>query len=246
MRKWKVALLFGGARDVFAYTNKVVALSPIAYWPLAELSGLVIVDASGNGRNGAYKGAGEPLLGQVGIGDGRNAPLFDGTNDYGDIFSASLAGAFSGAEGTVACWVKINAAGVWSDAADRRPINLRVDANNRLNMNKTATLNQVSCTYVAGGTSKGVNFTTAGPLTWFHLAMTWSAGADQLKFYVNGTQQGATQTALGTWAGSLATGVCAIGASDLIGSAEWSGNVAHVAVWASALSAAQVLALATV
>lgn len=231
------------------YTQKVqgtAAANLLAYWPLAEASGTVTTDESGNGRNGAYKAAGEPLLAQTGIGDGRTSALFDGTNDYANIFTASLAAAFNGAEGTVACWVKVNSAGVWSDATDRRSVHLRVDANNRLYMNKTATLNQVACTYVAGGTSKGVNFTTAGPLTWFHLALTWSKSADQLKFYVSGAQQGATQTGLGVWAGTLAAGVCAIGAADLVGSAEWSGNVAHVAVWSTPLSAAQVLALATV
>lgn len=241
-----VYVVSGSLASNMAYTNKVKALSPIAYWPLAESSGTVTTDESGNGRNGVYKAAGEPLLGQTGIGDGRTSALFDGTNDYADIFSASLAAAFVAGELTVQSWFKINAAGVWSDATDRRPLNLRADANNRLNMNKTATANQVACTYVAGGTSKGVNFTTAGPLTWVHLAMTVSKSADQLKFYVNGVQQGATQTGLGTWAGALASGVCVIGASDLVGSAEWSGNLAHVAVWGSALSAAQIATLAVV
>lgn len=231
------------------YTQKVqgtAAANLIGYWPMDESSGTVALDASGNGRNGAYKASGEPLLGQTGIGDGRTCPLFDGTNDYNNIYSASLAGAFNGAEGTIACWCKVAAAGTWTDATDRRPISLRVDANNRLNVNKTATNNQVGSTYVAGGTSKGVSFTTAGPLTFFHLALTWSKSADQLKFYVNGAQVGTTQTGLGTWAGALAVGTTAVGGSDLIGGNPWSGAIAHAAIWTTPLSAAQILALATV
>lgn len=241
-----VVVVSGSLNPTPTYTQKVQALSPIAYWPLAEASGTVIVDESGNGRNGAYKAAGEPLLGQSGIGDGRTAPLFDGTNDYGNLFSASFQGAFNSAEGTLACWCKVSAAGVWTDATERRWVNLRADASNRLYLNKTAINNQVGCTYIAGGTSKGVNFTTSAPLGFFHLALTWSKSADQLKFYVNGAQQGATQTALGTWAGSLAAGNTAAGAGDLVGSNVTSGSLAHVAIWNSALSAAQIATLAVV
>jgi hypothetical protein len=246
MRKWKQAIMIGSTRDVFAYTNKVVALSPIAYWPLAELSGTTILDASGNARNGTYKAAGEPLLGQVGIGDGRNAPLFDGSNDYANVYSASLAGAFNAAEGSMAIWFKVAAAGVWTDATDRRGIQMRVDSNNRVQLFKTATNNQVQGFYNAGGTGKTVNFTTSAPLTWFHLAITWSKSADQMIFYFNGAQQGATQTGLGVWAGSLSSTLTLVGAGDQAGGNVYSGYLAHAAVWDTPLSAAQILTLATV
>lgn len=232
--------------DPLAYTNKIIALAPTAYWPLAEASGTTIVDASGNGRNGAYKAAGEPLLGQTGIGDGRTAALFDGVNDYGNLFSASLQGAFNGSEGTLALWIRVANAGVWTDGIDRRLINLRVDASNRVQVDRGPTNNQVSCTYIAGGTSKGVSFTTAAPLTWLHLAVTWSKAADQVKFYVSGIQQGVTQTGLGVWAGVLAPTLTILGASDSAGSNVTSGYLAHAAVWGAPLSAATIATLAVV
>ena len=56
-----------GLAAVLLYSEKVLALSPIAYWPLWEAAGAVAEDISGNGFDGAYTGV---TLGQTGIGDG--------------------------------------------------------------------------------------------------------------------------------------------------------------------------------
>lgn len=233
----------GGAP--LSMTQRIIQSSPIAYWPLAEASGTVIVDESGNGRDGVYKAAGEPLLGQTGIGDGRTAPLFDGTNDFGNVFTASLQSAFNNQELTLAVWLQVANAGVWADATTRRALYLEADANNRVALTKTGTANQLNVFYTAGATNKSVSFVTGGQTSWFHLAVTVSKGADQLKMYINGTQQGSTQTALGVWAGSLGATTCCVGAASTAGANPWSGLLAHAAVWARALSAAEVLSLAT-
>lgn len=248
MRTWQRALFlpWGGNKDIFAYTNKVKATSPIGYWPMAETSGTTIVDASGNGRNGVYRGAGEPLLNQPGIGDGRNCPLFDGSNDFANVFSASLQGAFSGSEGTLAIWMQVANAGVWTDATTRRAMYFQVDANNRVRFEKTVTNNQLASVYIAGGTNKTVLLNSSGPLGWVHLACTWSASGDAFKFYVNGSQTGSTQTGLGVWAGTLSATATTVGAADTSGGNPFSGYLAHAAVWATPLSAATILTLATV
>lgn len=235
-----------GGSNPLAYTNKVIALAPIAYWPQAESGGTVVVDESGNSRNGAYRASGEPLLGQTGIGDGRTSALYDGTNDYANVFSASLQAAFNGSEGTLAFWLKVSGAGVWSDGVNRRMAIFRVDANNRLYMERSTTANRIVANYIAGATALAVNVTTAAPTDWLHFAMTWSKVADQFKCYVSGAQSGATQTGLGVWAGSIGATTTALGASDTSGTNPWSGNLAHVAVWASPLSAAQIATLAAV
>lgn len=235
-----------GGLSSLAYTNKVIALSPIGYWPQAESSGTVVTDESGNGRNGAYRAAGEPLLGQTGIGDGRTAPLYDGSNDYANIFSASLQGAFNGAEGTIAIWFKVAAAGVWTDATTRRLMYLQVDASNRVRFEKSTTNNQIAFVYTAGGTAKSILWNSAGPTSWQHIAVTWSKSNDQMICYVNGAQQGATQTGLGVWAGNLAATTTVVGAADTTGGNPWSGLLAHAAVWATPLSAAQIATLAVV
>ena len=241
-----VVVVSGSLASDMAYTNKVIALSPIAYWPMAETSGLTMLDASGNGRNGAYKGAGEPLLGQTGIGDGRTAPLFDGTNDFANAFSASLQGAFNGAAGTIAQWVKVSAAGVWSDGTTRRSLQFQVDALNLVRFGRGTVNNQFTVAYTAAGVTKSITVTTAAPTGWVHFAITWSAAADEVKVYMNGVQQGATQTILGIWLGSLAATLTTIGANGTGGTNPWSGYVAHAAVWDSALSAAQIATLAVV
>ncbi len=248
MRQRHRALLmpWASAPDVFVYTNKVIALAPIAYWPMSELSGLTMLDASGNARDGAYKGVGGPLLGQIGIGDGRNAPLFDGTDDYANAFSAALQAAFSGVAGTIVQWVKVSAAGVWSDSTTRRSLQFQVDANNLVRFGRGTVNNQFVGAYTAAGTTKSVVVTTAAPTGWVHWAITWDAGADEVKVYMNGVQTGTTQTGLGVWAGSIATTTTTIGAASTSGGNPWSGYIAHTAVWTSALNATQILSLATV
>jgi hypothetical protein len=241
-----VVVVSGSLANNMAYTNKVIALAPLAYWPLAETSGLVVTDESSNGRNGAYKAAGEPLLGQTGIGDGRQAPLFDGTNDYANTFSASLQAAFGGAEGTIAQWVRVVSAGVWADATTRRSLHFQADANNIVRLGRGTVNNQFVGGYTAGGITKTVVVTTAGPTGWVHWALSWSKAADEMKLYMGGAQQGATQTGLGVWAGSLAATTTAIGATGTSGGNPWAGYAAHTAVWNTALSAAQIATLAVV
>lgn len=236
-----------GADPSMAYTSKVVALAPIGYWPLAEAIGsTVVVDESGNGRNGVYKAAGEPILAQTGIGDGRTSALFDGSNDFANVYTAGLSGAFNSAEGTIAIWFKVSAAGVWTDATARRSMFLQVDVNNRIRFEKTTTNNQLAGVYIAGGTTSTVLFTTAGPAGWTHLALTWSKSADQMKFFVNGTQQGATQSGLGVWAGALSASGVTLGAATTAATQPTAGYLAHAAVWASVLTPTQIATLAVV
>jgi hypothetical protein len=217
----------------------VDAVRPISYLPLWEPSGIVANDISGNARHGAYTGV---TLGQTGISDGRTSPLFDGINDYTNIYSASLAGAFNGAEGTVVLWGFLPA-GVWIDSQTRVFVGIRVDANNLVIINRTSTNNQLLLRYVAGGTISGGTITFSST-TWFHMAITWSKSADQMIRYINGAQTGATSTGLGVWAGALSSTQCTLGALNTVPQQILSGNLAHAAIWNKALSPAQIARLA--
>ncbi len=241
-RHVSVPLVFG--RNTTAYVGKILATSPIAYWPMAEVSGSVALDSSGNGRNGAYTGV---TLGATGIGDGRTAASFDGSTSYNNIFSASLQGAFDATKGTIALWCKVSAAGVWTDGINRRLIRLGVDGNNNAYINKSSSTGTIDLIYQAGGTTKGVSVSgLSANVGWIHFALTWDKGADQVKGYINGAQTGATQTGLGVWAGSLAATTTIVGAFVTTPSNVFSGVEAHVAIWTLALTAAQILTLATV
>lgn len=237
------ALLAQSGNPALRYTNKVKALGPIAYWPQAEPSGTTIVDESGNGRNGTYVGV---TLGQPGIGDGRTAAGYDGVTSYGNIYSASLAGAWNGQELTISTGVRITDAGIWADVLSHRFVYISVDANNRVYLEKQGIPGNLLCAYVAGGTLKAVSWASGSPTTWLHVAITASKTADQMKFYVNGAQVGTTQTGLGTWVGALASTLCCIGAQNTTPTNAHKGVAAHTAIFNRALSAAEIASLAVV
>lgn len=224
------------------YAQKVLTIAPanlLAYWQLKETSGTAIVDSSPNARHGVYTGVDlaqnqPPFV----------CPLWDGVNDYGNVYSVSLRDAFNGQEGTFACWFKVASAGVWTDATERRIVHLQADGSNLLYIRRTTTNNVLQCTYLVGGVSDLVALTLS-PTTWQHIAMTWSKAADQLIGYLNGVQQGAIQTGVGTWAGPLTTTTANLGARNTTPLNSWHGYLAHPAIWNTPLSAAQVLALAT-
>lgn len=213
----------------------------VAYWPLWEASGAATADQSGNGRNGSYTGVD---LGQMGIGDGRTAPFFDGVNDYCDVYSTSLRDAFNKDEGTQLAWCKVNDTSVWGTASVRRITNFRTDANNRLSLTKPSGTNALTALYVAGGVTKTINAVSVTSDGWLQVAMTWSKAVDEFKFYLQGSQVGATVSGLGTWVGTLGSTATLIGAGITTPTEVWHGWLAHVALWSTPLSGAQIAALA--
>lgn len=227
------------------YLTKVLGIAPanvLALWTLGDASGLTATDASGNGRTGTYVNT--PTLAQPGIGDGRTAVLFDGSNDLVNLFTTSLRDAWpSNGELTVMLWAKVASAGVLTDATVRQLAFFQVDANNFCNIRRNTTTNQYQAVYTAGGTAKAVVFTTSST-AWQLFALTASKSADQVKAYVGGVQVGTTQTGLGVWAGTLATAL--LGASTTGGSGPYSGAEQHAAVFNIALSPAQIAAAAVV
>lgn len=230
------------------YKDRVLKLAPIAYWMMDEASGGVSYDSSvyspSNERDGAYTGV---TLGQVGIGDGRTSPLFDGVNDYNDVYSISLRDAFNGGEGTVAFWIKVSGAGVWTDGTLRRLFYWAVDGDNRVYAQKLAAPDdEIAFFYEANNVTESISKGSLSTLDWVHWAITWSAVADQVKLFFAGAQEGATQDTLGAWAGNLAVGAVIIGAFDTTPQLVWDGYIAHFAVWDYSLTPAQVADLAVV
>ena len=230
------------------YINKVLAIEPsdlIAFWPLNEAGGATADNAQGTAaRDGGYTGV---TLGQEGFGDGQTVPLFDGANDFVDIYSASLRDAFDGAKGTIAVWAKVSAAGIWADNAYHWLTDLRADGNNIIQLlkNDVTGANNLQFQYKASGTNKTVQL-AATPTDWFHIALTWDAVADKVIAYYNGAQTGATQTGLGTWAGNIIEDETNIGALNEDPAFVWDGWLGGCPVWTKALTPAQILSLATV
>lgn len=242
-----MGLLLGTRRTLLGarlpYYRKVLSYDPIAYWPLNEPSGSVANCLVDSAQDGTYVGV---TLGQTGIGDGNTAPLFDGANDYVDIFSAVFNAAFNGGEGTIALWAKVFDAGVWTEPADwREMIRITDTLNNRIFMGKSPP-STAHWFYVAGGATQSKYVAAMTTTAWMHMAITWSAAADEVCMYLIGVQQGTAMSGLGAWGGALSSNWCTIGSLGKAPSEPWYGWLAHVAVWDTPLRALTIADLAAV
>lgn len=232
------------------YADRVLGVAPnnlIGYWPLWEASGNIARNygLGGTARDGAITGG--LLNQQPGIGDGHGCYVEDGSGDFVNVYSASLAVDFNGAEGTIIAWAMVAAASVWEDAAFRILFLVGADGTQNYAMiRKINTNNTITFTYEAGNT---VDIVSAGSQTstgWVPYAMTWSKAANEMKAYIAGAQTGATQGALGVYVGTLADNFCSIGAVQNPTAQVWNGSLAHVALWNVALTPTQIFYLSRV
>lgn len=76
---------------------------------------------------------------------------------------------------------------------------------------------------------------------WYHLAFVYDTGGNG-KFYVNGTQQGATVTGYPTTVSQLTTNPFKIGGYLPGGGIDWDGNISLVRIWTTNLSGATISA----
>lgn len=237
--------VFGGHDPTLRYRKKLIAVAPanlIGYWPMDELAGTVAIDRSTQLNNGAYTGV---TLVQTGIGDGRTCPLFDGSADFNNIYSVAFAADFSGAAGTAMVWGKVLNVGIWTDSSYDELFRISAGATDEVLLRKTNT-NNLYWRFTGSSTPKSVSMASGSPVTWFHMAITWSAAADQVIAYFNGSQTGATQTGLGAWSAALTSTQCCVGAYNTTPSQVWNGYLAHAALWNAVLTPAQISMLATV
>lgn len=213
----------------------------VAYWPLNDISGTVATDTSGNARHGAYVGT--PTLANVAAPGRINTLTFDASNDKVNVYSAALASAFNGAEGSVMCWVKIGAA-EWADATQRNVLYFSADATNRVDFYKTTVANQITASYRAGGVTKFLTINNISYTDWFSFQITWSKANDRVYIYLNGTQINTALTGLGTFAGALASTFTNIG--SLSTAQLFKGSIAHFVLLNREATPAEVKSYATI
>ncbi len=236
----KIHLLTSVLHGRKSYLQKALGIgsaNSILYHPMSEAAGGVADDWSPENNDGAYTGV---TLGQDGIGDGLTCPLFDGVNDFNNIYSAALNVDFDGAEGTMTLWAKAND---W--LAAQVLMQLEVNNSNEINFANSPN-NNLAYRYIAGGTESSTSSNVTGVTGWAHFAITWSALADKVKAFYNGVQVGPDITGLGVWAGNLHSARCNIGCNDNGGPSQpFDGYLAHGAIWNAPLPDANILALAT-
>ena len=231
------ALLGGGGN----YNDLVMGTRPIAYWPLDESAGTVARCLVNTAQNGTYTGV---TLANDNTGPfGTPAPWYDGATSYLNAFSAALAAAFNGAEGTIIIWAKVNAVGVWTDGVEHRISTFRADINNRLINGTNSLANQLRWAYRSGGVFNlrdGLGYTT---VDWFMHTITWSKALDEVRAFHNGAQVGATMNGLGVWAGALANTTTVLGSASTVPANSWHGWLGPSGIWGRALPPAEVLDL---
>lgn len=205
----------------------------------------VMIDKIGN-RAFTDRAGGAPTavtFGAAGVGDRRTAASFDGITSLANIHTQSTEDVFSGSEGTIVAWAKVSGAGVWADGTVRRIFQFRADSSNQILFGRTATNDRLIAQYTAGGTSEFVALDGLSDVDYMPLAISWSATNDQVKAYKDGAQAGSTQAGLGTFAGALNNATTLIGALNSAPANVWDGSIAHVAIWRTALTGAQITAI---
>lgn len=222
-------VLAGGAQT---YSEKVLALGPIAYYKLDETSGTTATDSSGNGYNGTFARDVSTMGTGVGPLGGDTAPAFDGTNDVVVLPAASLDAKWNGSLFTISAWCIVSGVGVWTDGAWGRVVSLRVNVSNLVYLMKSVSNNRWDSQFNGGGTLDTVTYSTS-TTSWFHSCLVVNRAADTYKLFINGAQTGSTQTGIGTWAGSLLANYCCIGAYVNTPTEAFSGRIAQVAIFAS-------------
>lgn len=169
-------------------------------WPFVNVPSGSVVYATNASYNGAHVGL--TLQDTAGPVPGSLAPLWDGTNDYADIFTAALAGAWNPAALSAFLFIKV-ASGAWTDATIRYLFNIQVNGANRVYIRKNGTNNQLRAFYAAASSNKVIDSTAIGGSTdWNGLGLTAAAAADEFKFFINGSQVGSTLNTIGTWTAS--------------------------------------------
>lgn len=229
------------------YAQKVLALGPIAYWPLWESSGTTAQCLVNSAQNGTYNSDVSTWPVADGIGDGNTAPGFDGANDYVNVNTVTLEGLWNagGAECSILIWAKVFNVGVWTDGNYHGCYRFRRNVSNYAFAQKTNVNNQFQFSWAGGGTAEVNNEAGMTTVDWQCLVMTRSETADEVKYYRNGGLL-ATDNTIGVWASATPWENQVIGAVTVLPNAPWHGWLAHCAVWMRALSLPEIQSLAIV
>lgn len=219
------------------YSDRILSLNPIAYWPLNDTSGVVARNSVSTSLNGAYTGvdlaqAQAPFV----------APLWGGSGDYLDIYSTALNTAYVRAESSLSIWIKPFNVGVWTDTTTRRAfLMVTTGSQDGYAVTRSTTNNRIDTQSILGGTAKGVNLTGQSFTAWTHFCLITSKASDYYKLYVNGAQAGSTQTSLGVAsANNLDSNASLVGAGSKVPAQVWNGWLAHVALWGRPLTPTEI------
>jgi len=222
-------------QNAVPYSGKILGYGPIAYWIMGEAEGGAAIDQINSpAQDGTYTGV---TLGQAGVGDGNTCPLFDGANDYLGLPNLAI----NKDEGTLVVWHKtasgtpIGSGYVWR---------YYLDSSNYFYL-LIETVDRFLFRRLGNGTTVDVRYAgLAGTTIWMSVAITWSVSGNAQNVYVNGVPE--TQVAgLAAWNGGNSIVHC-VGAFNNTPTGPINGYLAHMALFNSVLTPAQITDLATV
>jgi hypothetical protein len=197
-------------------------------WVWYKMEDVDIADISGNFHHARGVGA---TPGQDGIGDGWTSFLFNGVNNYINLWSPQFRDAFNKAEGGFLVHHACPAA-AWVDGTARAVVMLQADAANRVLQYKRGGGSDdiLELLFQAGGSTDNVDSAAQSTEDFLCSLVTWSNADDEIQFFLDGSLVG-TSPAIGTWAGDLNILTTAIGAAQIPNTSIWNGRVQHLAIW---------------
>lgn len=211
-----------------SFVNKIIALGPIGYWPCREFTGTEAFDYSGNDRDGVYVGS-PSLIQPSPLPEGGTSVTLDGSNDKITVASSALnltAGPLS-----IVALVKLGTGSSNAGIAGTGRTN-----GFQLNWHRPSGVVS-NLTFFIGSDVNYAEATGISVTGWRLVVATWTGttAANGIKVYVDG--------ALAAQGTAATTVLSATGFQIGQNSTYFNGSMAHVAVFSSELSLANVQSL---
>ena len=206
--------------------------SCIRYWPLDDPSSTRARELI-TGDHGARTGTSTDQGGFL-----SPVSLFDGINDFVNIYSAALAAEFDGQEGSALIWAQTPAAS-WTDGLSHALFHLYgpTAGGDELHFHIYSGNNQVYYRFKVDDTIRHM-IPSQSSTDWLLWGMTWSLVGDRVRTYFNGVAS-SNAAMPGTW--DTVINKALIGAQDTGGADPWSGYAAHCSLYNRALSADEIV-----
>jgi len=205
------------------YQDKVIGLSPLAYFPLTELTGQTCIDLAA-GRNGAGSGLIRSYTGP----NGTPATEFNGAALV-NLLGGGIGSVFPLAQGSIMAWCRCDD---WPSASIRYVFRAQDSVNaSDLRFYKSAASRFAERFETDAGGRVDQNLTSFAPAGWFPAFFLWDETSLQFK---------------ANWQSKISKAITAPFTRPLtlidIGYG-WIGGLSHVAIWSTLLSDAQLAQL---
>jgi hypothetical protein len=233
------------AVEASSYRAAVLADGPLVYWRMGTPSGLLIHDETGRGNDLVLQGPPTSYKLEVPgalVGDNDTAVQFDGTAGHAKAVRPREFDFMNGSAFTIELWAKrdaIDAGHTFQQllsksegpANDRSGFQLYVVAEGDTSGPKT-----VFERNSFDGGDRNVNTTLVAPGRWAHYAAVFDDTTRAITLYIDGTSATPIKVP-----GALSASIVDLAvASDSSGTAEFPGSIDEVAIYAKALSLAQI------